>query len=220
MIKYGLQHRTSLKIEWRPSSWCWRRLNNCYAPMSPLIEATCTEQVQRFGTTWWLYATCLATLTSCIFILQSVAYSPLQVDITDTQLTMAEQVSFTRFLCCACHDRGEVSAFFGTRRLRSCIFRAMHGVKLLVRASSRFLYCTGTPSGRRIMKLDLLAHQDIGQRVLCRQQAQKVPPPARHAHMMLHRIRHRYMHNSISVYTDVKHWNLLWYTTACPYIPI
>ena len=49
-----------------------------------------------------------------IFILQSVAYSPLQVDITDTQLTM--QVSFTRFLCCACHDRGEVSAFFGTRR--------------------------------------------------------------------------------------------------------
>jgi hypothetical protein len=55
------------------------------------------------------------------------------------------------------------------------------------------------------MKLDLLAHQDIGQRVLCRPRAQKVPPPARHAHRMLHRTRHRYMHICISVYTDVKH---------------
>ncbi len=30
-------------------------------------------------------------------------------------LTMGEQVSFTRFMCCACHARGEGSAFFGTR---------------------------------------------------------------------------------------------------------
>jgi hypothetical protein len=34
------------------------------------------------------------------------------------------------------------------------------------------------------MKLDLLVHQDIGQRALCRQQAQKVPPPTRHTHMI------------------------------------
>ncbi len=33
------------------------------------------------------------------------------------------------------------------------------------------------------MKLDLLAHQDIGQRALCRPQAQKVPP-TRHTHMV------------------------------------
>jgi hypothetical protein len=49
-------------------------------------------------------------------LLLSLAYFPIQVDITDTQLTMGEQVSFTRFFCCACHDRCEGSAFFGTRR--------------------------------------------------------------------------------------------------------
>ena len=49
-------------------------------------------------------------------VLLSLTYSPIQVDITDPQLTMGEQVSFTRFLCCACHARGEGSAFFGTRR--------------------------------------------------------------------------------------------------------
>ena len=62
---------------------------------------------------------CLA-LTSSIslssILLLSLAYSPIQVDITDPQLTMGEQVSLTRFLCCACHARGEGSAFFGTRR--------------------------------------------------------------------------------------------------------
>ena len=59
---------------------------------------------------------CLATVTSCIILLLSLTYSPIEVDITDTQLGMGEQVSFTRFLCCACHARGEGSAFFGTRR--------------------------------------------------------------------------------------------------------
>ena len=67
----------------------------------------------------WLHATrpvsCLA-LTSSIILLLSLSYSPIQVDITDTQLTMGEQVSFTRFLCCACHDSCEASAFFGTSR--------------------------------------------------------------------------------------------------------
>ena len=62
---------------------------------------------------------CLA-LTSSIslssILLLSLAYSPIQVDITDPQLTMGEQVSFTLFLCCACHASGEGSAFFGTRR--------------------------------------------------------------------------------------------------------
>jgi hypothetical protein len=29
---------------------------------------------------------------------------------------MGDQLSFTRFLGCACHARGEGSAFFGTRR--------------------------------------------------------------------------------------------------------
>ncbi len=32
------------------------------------------------------------------------------------ELTMSESVSFTWFLCCACHDRCEGSAFFGTHR--------------------------------------------------------------------------------------------------------
>jgi len=59
---------------------------------------------------------CLAAVTSCIILLLSLTYSPIEVDITDTQLGMGEQVSFTRFLCCACHARGEGSAFFGTRR--------------------------------------------------------------------------------------------------------
>ncbi len=59
---------------------------------------------------------CLAAPTSGIILLLSLTYSPLQVDITDTQLTMAEQVYFTWLLCCACHDRCNGSAFFGTRR--------------------------------------------------------------------------------------------------------
>ena len=124
---------------------------------------------------------CLAAVTSCIILLLSLTYSPIEVDITDTQLGMGEQVSLTRFLCCACHARGEGSAFFGTR---SCIFRAVQGVKMLVRACSRFLCCTVTPSGRRIMKPDQLVHQDIGQRDLCRLRAQKVPPPTRYTHMI------------------------------------
>ena len=66
----------------------------------------------------WLHATrpvrCLALTSRIIFL--SLAYSPIQVDITDTQLTMGEQVSFTRFLCCTCHDSCEGSAFFGTSR--------------------------------------------------------------------------------------------------------
>jgi hypothetical protein len=59
---------------------------------------------------------CLAALTPSILLLLSLTYSPFHVDITGTQLTMAEQVSFTRFLWCACHDSGEGSAFFGTHR--------------------------------------------------------------------------------------------------------
>ncbi len=34
------------------------------------------------------------------------------------------------------------------------------------------------------MKPDQLAHQDIGQRVLCRLREQKVPPPTRYTHMI------------------------------------
>ncbi len=34
------------------------------------------------------------------------------------------------------------------------------------------------------MKLDLLAHQDIGKHALRRPQAQKVPPPTLHTHMI------------------------------------
>ena len=67
----------------------------------------------------WLHAfPCHASpsISLSSILLLSLAYSPIQVDITDPQLTMGEQVSFTRFLCCACHARGEGSAFFGTRR--------------------------------------------------------------------------------------------------------
>ncbi len=55
-------------------------------------------------------------LTSRIILLMSLAYPSIQVDITDTQLTMGEQVPFTRFLCCAYHDSSPGSAFFGTCR--------------------------------------------------------------------------------------------------------
>ncbi len=58
----------------------------------------------------------LAAVTSSIILFLSLAYSPIQVDITDTQLTMGDQDSFTLFLCCAGHAHGEGSAFFGTRR--------------------------------------------------------------------------------------------------------
>ena len=72
---------------------------------------------------------CLAAVTSSIMLLLSLAYSPIQVDFTDTQLTMGEQVSFSRFLCCACHDRGEGSAFFGTRRAAELHISRSQGCK-------------------------------------------------------------------------------------------
>ncbi len=61
---------------------------------------------------------------------------------------------------------------------------AVYAVKLLVRACSRSLSYTRIPSDRMITTLDLLAHQDIGQYVLCRPLAQKVPRPTRHVHMI------------------------------------
>ena len=70
------------------------------------------------------------------------------------------------------------------------------------------------------MKLDQLANQDIGQRVLCRPRAQKVLLPARHAHMMLHRIRHRYMHSSISVYMEIGYDIATYFSVSHWYIPI
>ena len=59
---------------------------------------------------------CLAALTSGVILLLGLANSLLEVEVTDIEWTMSEPVSYTRFLCCACHDRGEGSAFFGTRR--------------------------------------------------------------------------------------------------------
>ncbi len=71
---------------------------------------------------------CLA-LTSSSILLLSLAYSPIQVDITDTQLTIGEQVSFTRFLCCDCHDRGEGSAFFDTSKAAELHISRSQGCK-------------------------------------------------------------------------------------------
>ncbi len=40
--------------------------------------------------------------------------------------------------------------------------------------------------------MDLLVHHAIGQHVLCRQQAHKVPPPTRHTHMTHHHTQNQY----------------------------
>ena len=120
----ALQHRISY-IDDRPRfsggdsilKWAQILVNRGHIPLweargRPFFGIGC----MNFRATRPVTVKCLAAVTSCIILLLSLTYSPIEVDITDTQLGMGEQVSFTRFLCCACHARSEGSAFFGTRR--------------------------------------------------------------------------------------------------------
>ena len=124
---------------------------------------------------------CLAAVTSCIILLLSLTYSPIEVDITDTQLGMGEQVSFTRFLCCACHARSEGSAFFGTRRAAELHISRSQGCKNV---------CKGVQSVP-VLYRDSQQQEDheagpVGApgHLPARPVAQKVPPPTRHTHMI------------------------------------
>ncbi len=144
--------------------------------MLPLLEATSIYELQGVGpVTQLVVCISMPRVSSSAWKHSRPASSsfsplhtpPIQVDITNTQWTISEQVSFTWFLCCACHHCCESSTFFCTCRAAELHIFTVQGVKLLVRASSRFLHCTVTPSSRRIVKLDLLEHQDIGQHVLC-----------------------------------------------------
>ena len=107
-------------------------------------------------------------LTSSIIILLSLTYSPIQVNITNTQLTMGEQVSFTRFLCCACHDRGESSAFFGTR-----LAAELH--------ISHSAWCKNDSQRQEDHEAGPVSAPGHWS---ARPVAQKVPPPTRHTHMI------------------------------------
>jgi hypothetical protein len=125
--------------------------------------------------------------------------SPIQINITDTQLTMGEQVSFTWFLCCACHDRGEGSAFFDTCRAAELHISRSAGCKndsqLQEDHEAGPVGAPGHWSARPVPTAS-----SIG--------ASSYPTYAYDA--SLHQISvcivsHQYMQSSISVYTDAKH---------------
>jgi hypothetical protein len=120
-----------------------------------------------------------ASISLSSILLLSLAYSLIQVDITDPQLTMGEQVSFTRFLCCACHDRGGGSAFFGARRAAELHISHSAGCKNA---------CKGVQSVP-VLYRDSQRQEEAGLvgtpgHLPARPVAQKVPPPTRHTHMI------------------------------------
>ncbi len=134
--------------------------------------------------------------------------SSIQVDITDTQLTMGEQVSFTRFLWCACHDRSEGSAFFSTRLAAELHISHSSGCKndsqLQDDHEAGPVGASGHWPARPVPTTSSK----------CASSYQIYAYDASSHPISVWIVSHRYMQASISVYTDVKHQNRMRYHTA------
>ena len=140
---------------------------------------------------------CLATLTYCIAILQSLAYSPLQVDITDTQLTMAEQVSFTRFLCCTCHDSSKGSAFFGTRRAVELHISRSRGCQTTCKSIKTVPVVYGDSQRQEDHEAGPIGAPGHWPARPVVTASSKGAPPTRHTDMTPHPTRHTFRHTNI-----------------------
>jgi hypothetical protein len=79
---------------------------------------------------------------------------------------MSEQVSYTSFVCCHCHEMGQsriASTFSALVRRLNCTFLAVARGRQLARVSGVSLRCTDPPNGRRTKRLAPLEPLGSGQ---------------------------------------------------------